>query len=144
MTTTQKFLKGIHNFIYKFGIDLSLVKKEEQIDAIEYNSIENMDKYWQDQEKKQVWDSSEYKEFYTLLINELKKKGLKLDNTDWSDVGCGSGTLLLFLKKIFTPKSISGFEVSQSAIEISKKRIPEGNFKVYNLYEEPIEQFDFI
>ncbi len=144
MNKTERFLKGIHNFIYHFGLDISLVKKEEQINAIAYNSIENANKYWESQKAKQEWDSSEYKEFYRLLIDAIEKHKIPLENKNWADVGCGSGTLLLFLKARFKPNSINGFEMAKSAIKIAKKRIPEGNFEVYNLYEEPTGKQDII
>ena len=80
MTKKEKFLKKIHHFIYRFGIDISLVKKEEIIDAIEYNSIENANKYWASQKTKEVWDSEEYKEFYSLLIEAIAPYKLPLEN----------------------------------------------------------------
>jgi len=144
MNKKEKLLKKIHHFIYRFGIDISLVKKEEIIDAIEYNSIENANQFWASQKTKEVWDSEEYKEFYSLLLEAIAPYKLPLENKSWADVGCGSGTLLLYLKEKFTPKSITGFEVAQSAIDICQTRIPEGKFNVYNLYENPQEQFDFI
>jgi 2-polyprenyl-3-methyl-5-hydroxy-6-metoxy-1,4-benzoquinol methylase len=144
MTRLEKILKSIHNLLYRFGLDIRLAKKEEQIDAIAYNSIESANKYWASQKNKQVWDSAEYKEFYSLLIRVLKEHHVQLDEKEWCDVGCGSGTLLVYLKQEFKSKSINGFEVAQSAIDISKKRIPEGTFKVYSLYEPAEEKFDIV
>jgi len=144
MTNTARLLKKIHNFIYKFGLDISFVKKEEIIDAIAYNTIENVDKFWKSKENKQLWDSPEYKEFYYSIIESLAPYNLPFDNSNWADIGCGSGTLLYLLKEKYKAESINGFEVAQSAIDIAQKRIPEGKFKVYDLYQEPEGKFDLI
>jgi len=144
MTNLERLLKRIRKFVQKFGIDISLLKKEDNIDPIAYNSVESADRYWKSLKNKQVWDSPEYKEFYSLLIDELAQRKLVLNHKDWADVGCGSGTLLLYLKEKYTPSSITGFEVAQSALDITAKRLPEATLKVYNLYEAPKEQFDVI
>lgn len=144
MTDTARILKKIHNFIYKFGLDISFVKKEENIDAIAYNSIENANEFWLSKKNEQIWDSPEYMEFYYAVIENLEPYNLPFDNSNWADIGCGSGSLLFLLKEKYKAKSISGFEVAQSAIDIAQKRIPEGTFKVYDLYQEPEEEFDLI
>lgn len=144
MNRITRLLKKVRKFFNVFGLDISLIKKEDNINPIEYNTVENADKYWKSQKSKKVWDSPEYKEFYSLLIDELEKRKLDLNHKQWADVGCGSGTLLLFLKEKYTPAAISGFEVAQSALDITAERLPEATLKVYSLYDEPEEQFDII
>jgi 2-polyprenyl-3-methyl-5-hydroxy-6-metoxy-1,4-benzoquinol methylase len=144
MTNLERTLKKIRKFINRFGVDINLLKREDIIDPIAYNSVESADKYWKSVKNKQIWDSAEYKEFYTLLIDELVQRNHDLNSKEWADVGCGSGTLLIYLKEKYKPQSIWGFEVAQSALDITAERLPEARLKVYNLYETPSEQFDVI
>lgn len=74
-----------------------------------------------------------------------------LENIDFMadrmlDVGCHSGLFTQKIAQAVNPNKIYGIDVSASAIEVAKKRIKNGNFKIANAHKLPFKgsQFDCV
>lgn len=67
-----------------------------------------------------------------------------LDFTSVMDTGCGVGDLLTEIKSRYPQvKELAGTEISRTAIEISRKRLPEAEFTLLDLQKAHVEkQYD--
>lgn len=140
----KNILKQIHNFFLLFGIDIKLVKNSTIISALQHNTKESMHAFYADPQKIKEYLGTERKEFYNSIIIFLKKKNYDLSMKEIADIGCGTGHLLLYISNEFLPLTLTGFEYADSALEIAKKILPSANFHYYNIYEESVQQFDFV
>ncbi|MFW6256480.1 MAG: class I SAM-dependent DNA methyltransferase, partial [Candidatus Sumerlaeota bacterium] len=63
------------------------------------------------------------------------------------DIGCGNGNLLILASCLIPKPRLFGVDISQNAVEVARKRLPEGRFAECDLAKEPIpfdEKFDLI
>jgi SAM-dependent methyltransferase len=61
------------------------------------------------------------------------------------DVGCGQGSLLEELRVQFPHIQPTGMDLSIKAIDLARRRVPEGTFHVGDLIEHPLEEtFDLV
>ena len=61
------------------------------------------------------------------------------------DVGCGFADLYAFLKEKEIDVEYTGFEIFPKFAEIAKKRHPECNIEIKDIFEEkPAQQYDFV
>ncbi len=68
-----------------------------------------------------------------------------LNFTTVLDVGCGQGSLLEELRAKFSHIQPTGIDLSVKAIELARRRLPEGNFQVRDLLRQPLEdRFDLV
>jgi 2-polyprenyl-3-methyl-5-hydroxy-6-metoxy-1,4-benzoquinol methylase len=140
----NKGLKSVHNFILKFGIDVSFVKKEDTISAIQHNSLLNTDNLYNTKEYLHDVTSKEHQEFFTELIALLINNNIILDGKTLADVGCGVGNLLNHIGRRYSPTEQFGYDFSQTAIDYAKKRGIHANFYVHDIYESLDRSFDLI
>ena len=55
------------------------------------------------------------------------------------DIGSGQGDLLVKLHAVMPHVALLGFELSSSGVEISRRKLPEGQFFVADLFQPPAE-----
>jgi trans-aconitate methyltransferase len=61
------------------------------------------------------------------------------------DVGCGVGNLLNEIHNKYPSVTLNGTEYAQSGLEVAKKRIPDGKFRLLDLSKESLpNQFDLV
>lgn len=94
-----------------------------------------------DEEKRVSVDESIYlsenrfdepKEIFKKICSLIKKYNHS-EQIDVCDVGCATGEFLYYLKTIFPKSSVTGFDMSNSMIQLAKKMIPTGNFHQGNI-----------
>jgi SAM-dependent methyltransferase len=73
------------------------------------------------------------------LIGKLLQRHLDSNPTRLLDIGSGQGDLLFRLRGLRPWAGMLGIELSQSGVEISRRKVPEANFVVANLYRPPPE-----
>ena len=139
-----KSLKAIHNLLYNIGIDVRLRKKEASFNAIEHNSIEEVNKYYSSVDKQFEITSPEHQRFFLEIITIIENKGISLMNKSIADFGCGIGNLLSHLNSHFKPATCYGFDFSDILLKLAVKRFPEGEFTQHDIYLKPGKTFDFI
>jgi len=135
---------GFKRALYKIGIDIKFVKKNEDIDPIAYNLREHFDDIWQDTKKIEINTNKEYQQFYHKLVDLIKDYNINLNNKKVVDLGCGMGIMLSILNEKYENLQIYGFDVSQNAVNLAKKRIPTGKFDVFDIYKPSEEKYDII
>ena len=94
-----------------------------------------------DEEKRVSVDESIYlsenrfdepKEIFKKICSLIKKYNHS-EQIDVCDVGCATGEFLYYLKTIFPKSSVTGFDMSNSMIQLAKKMIQTGNFHQVNI-----------
>lgn len=61
------------------------------------------------------------------------------------DVGCGQGSLLADLRSAFPHIKLNGVDISNSAVELARLKVPDGRFWVLNITKEHLsEKFDLV
>lgn len=82
-----------------------------------------------------------------LLVNTIIKN-FDLNNKNCLDLGCGYGTITIFLKSKFENANFLMSDVTKSAVELSSSNLKENDIKAEvrtsNLFENISENFDFI
>lgn len=140
----NKGLKSVHNFILKFGIDVSFVKKEDTVSAIQHNSVFNTDKLYNSKEYLHDVTSKEHQKFFTELITLLGQHNIGLDDKTVADVGCGIGNLLSHIGQRYSLTSSYGYDFSQAAVDFAMKRGLNSVFYQHDIYKDLGIKFDFI
>jgi len=72
------------------------------------------------------------------ILREEARAGMKL-----LDIGSGQGDMLMRLQKVLPDAILAGFELSESGVNISRKKVPGATFLVADLYtpEPEMERF---
>src|SRR4026209_1078393 len=95
-------------------------------------SKEGLDEFYSDKETvKSYLDPA----FYDRLVDLLKSQGVDYDQKRIADVGCGIGGLLKALKARFQPRSLTGLEYSEKALDIARAEVPDVEFCYFDVYE---------
>lgn len=144
MALQHKILLQLKQILLKMGIDIKFVKKEDEIDPIEFNSIENLNKMWEDFKRKKNYQSDEYRQLYYKLDEIIKDHKIDLNNKKVVDLGCGMGIMLSILNDNYQNLKIYGYDASSVAVEIAQKQLPEGVFKEFDIYKPSSEKFDVL
>jgi len=137
-------LKSVHNFILKFGVDVSLVKKEDALSAIQHNTLNYVDNLYTSKEYLHEVTSKEHQKFFLGLIGLLEQNHIDLNGKAVADVGCGIGNLLAHLNRHYSLTESHGYDFSEGAIKLAKERSIGANFSQHNIYETIGKSFDFI
>jgi predicted TPR repeat methyltransferase len=75
----------------------------------------------------------------------IKKLAGRLSFQTVMDVGCGQGSLLLELMADFSGITPHGTDVSASAVELARRKVPEGEFHVMDLVTEHVDgKYDLV
>ena len=144
MAVLHKFRMGLKKLLLKAGIDIKFIKKEEPIDPIAFNSVENLNKMWEDFKRLETYESSEYKQLYYKLEEIIKHHKIDIDNKKVVDLGCGMGIMLSILNDNYQNLKIYGYDASSVAVEIAQKQLPKGIFKEFDIYQASSEKFDVL
>ena len=65
-----------------------------------------------------------------------------LNNRVILDFGCGNGLLLDFLKERNIHCEYYGWDISEKMIEVARKRHPEAKFRVSNIFEDDLSDYN--
>lgn len=153
--------KIINSFLSVFGIGIFRLRKSEngsngimpkkakRIDfeiksPVDHNTPKRMNDFFSDTGMLEQYLGEERIEFYREIVKITVELNMDLNNKDVIDIGTGTGHLLSFLLEQYDFNSITGIDFSESAIEVSKKTLPEGNFFVHDLYQKLDTKYDMI
>lgn len=104
-----------------------------------------MDSFWENYNEKKMWKIPEIQKFYEDILSIITSRGISLDDKNIVDVGCGTGSLLYFIDERFKPRSYTGLEFSNKAIEIAKTNFPKARYFYFDILKTGInEKFDFL
>jgi ubiquinone/menaquinone biosynthesis C-methylase UbiE len=137
-------LKGIHDFVYYFGVDIRLCRKEPSFTAIEHNSHEEVNNYYSSPDKQYELSSKAHQRFFIEIINRLKSENIDLNNKKIADFGCGIGNLIFHINNSYSPAENFGFDFSETILKLALERFPNAVFKQHDLYNELNQTFDFV
>lgn len=140
----NKGLKSIHNFILKFGIDVSFVKKEDSVSALQHNTVNNSNEQYSSKDHLTDITSKEHQKFFKELIVLLDRNGIDLSGKTIADVGCGIGNLLSHVGRRYNLAGSFGFDFSQVAIDYANARGFNARFFQHDIYESLENQYDFL
>jgi len=84
-----------------------------------------------------------------LISSSLRQKKIKKTQTiNILDVGCGDGVLLFLIEKKIKDYNFKfhGVDLSKEALDVAKKKIPDGEFKITDAYNLlfPDNYFDYV
>jgi len=109
--------KKIKDFLYPLkGVYSSLFLYPQN--KIEFSEEVNYDKYWEDKRGSSLGNLSSWQKARAdIVLDSIKKKGDSL-----TDVGCGDGSVLNYLKQTREDLSLRGVDVSELALGHAKKK----------------------
>ena len=126
------------------GIDIAFVKKEEPIESIQINTLESTNNIYASKEYQNTVHSKAHQKFFHQIIDLIDSRGIPMNNKMIADFGCGVGNLLFHISNNYKPESSYGFDFSQEAIYLAKKRFPSGIFKEHDIYFKLELKWDMI
>jgi len=129
----NRLLLWIKRTLYKAGVDISFVRKEEQHSAIELNDVETVNKAWADPKISSSFLSKSVLARYEETLSILKSHDIDLSGKSVMDVGCGNGMLLKFLADNYKVSSQTGMEYAEAAVEVAKKVYPGADYIVHDI-----------
>jgi 2-polyprenyl-3-methyl-5-hydroxy-6-metoxy-1,4-benzoquinol methylase len=139
-----KFLLFIKKILFKLGVDIKFVRKENNISAIEHNSEESFNNFFSDEKNLRDYHVKIRLKFYKNLIEKCESVNIDFNNIILSDVGCGTGKLLEFILKKYSPKQIYGYDFSETVINYLKNKYSNISFYTHDLYNPLDFKFDAI
>jgi len=108
---------------------------------LHHNSKEGLEEFYSDKETVESYlDPS----FYDRVIDFLASHGVDYEQKRIADVGCGIGGLLKALKARFRPRSLTGLEYSEKALDIARAEAPDIEFCGFDVYEGSTRRFDVV
>jgi 2-polyprenyl-3-methyl-5-hydroxy-6-metoxy-1,4-benzoquinol methylase len=124
--------------------NLQQVNGQQVLSPLEWNSLETANRIYSNREviKKYLDDSR--LDYYKKVASFLPKRGMKYDDLQIADVGCGTGHLLLFIAQDYSPRSLNGFDYSEEALKIARETLPEASFEYMNIYKGIERKFDVV
>lgn len=141
----NRFLKSIHNFFLIFGINISFVRKPQNSHtALEHNTKEKMDEFFANPENLKNYINSERKEFFVSVVSLLKERSISANGKAIGDAGCGTGHLLLYLSREFTPSLMHGYDFSVEALKVAEKVLPQAKFTPFDIYQGTETTYDIV
>jgi len=152
----QVFKDWIQGLLGSFGLRLSRVQNPNAIldpavrsiakgiSTRQHNSRENMDAIYADPNLLTHYFTKERLAFYHQVSERLMR--LKIQPAEVLDVGCGSGHLLMEVKKIFPAAKLQGVDFSPESIRLARQLTPGLSFEVLSIFEvENLDrQFDLV
>ena len=117
------------------------VKKVVVSSPLHHNSKEGLNEFYSDPEAVESYLDPK---FYDGVIDLLARHGVDYEQKRIADIGCGTGGLLKSLKNRFRPRSLTGFEYSENALDLARAQVPDVEFCYFDVYEGSPRQFDVI
>lgn len=108
---------------------------------IHHNSQAGLEEFYSDAETVESYLDPA---FYDRLIDLLASHGVDYEQKQVADIGCGTGGLLKALKHRFQPRSLTGFEYSEKALDLARAKVPGAEFYYFDIYEGSSRQFDVL
>ena len=117
------------------------LKKPVVDSPVHYNSKEGLNKFYSDSKTVEAYLDPG---FYDRLIDLLATHGVDYDEKRVADAGCGSGGLLKAIQQRFRTQSLTGLEYSEKALDLARAKVPDAEFRYFDIYEGSSLQFDVI
>jgi 2-polyprenyl-3-methyl-5-hydroxy-6-metoxy-1,4-benzoquinol methylase len=127
--------------VYRLNSNANPSKKPVVSSPLHHNSREGLEEFYSDQETVESYLDPA---FYDRLIDLLLSHSVVYDEKRIADVGCGIGGLLKALQTRFQPRSLTGFEYSEKALDIARAQVPGAEFCYFDIYEGSSRRFDVI
>jgi 2-polyprenyl-3-methyl-5-hydroxy-6-metoxy-1,4-benzoquinol methylase len=108
---------------------------------VQFNSKEGLNEFYSDADAVESYLDPG---FYDRLVDLLVSHGVNYDQKRIADVGCGTGGLLKTLQARFQPRSLTGFEYSERALDLARTKAPGIEFSSFDIYEGSHREFDVI
>jgi 2-polyprenyl-3-methyl-5-hydroxy-6-metoxy-1,4-benzoquinol methylase len=141
-------MKGLLLFfkrvLYKIGIDIHFVRKEEERSAIEMNDVEVVNRAWSNRRVSQDFMSKPVLKRYQETLDILEKHAVDLSGKSVIDVGCGNGMLLKTLSEKYKIASQTGMEYAEAALQLATSVNPAANYVVHDINLPYKEQYDAV
>ena len=122
----KKLLLFIKKGMYKLGVDISFVRKEDTRSAIEMNEMEVINQAWSTKQYSDGFLTKPVLKRYEETLAILKQHSVDLSGKSLMDVGCGNGMLLKTLSDHYNVSSQAGMEYADWMVsvyyEVEKKR----------------------
>jgi len=131
----KRILRFIKRVLYKIGIDISFVRKEEVRSAIEMNDVELMNRNWSTREWSNRFLSRDVLKRFQDTLDILRDNHIDLSGVSIMDVGCGNGMLLKFLSENFPVSAQAGMEYAEAAIVVARELNPVPEYIVHDINE---------
>jgi len=131
----KRILRFIKRVLYKIGIDISFVRKEEVRSAIEMNDVELMNRNWSTREWSNRFLSRDVLKRFQDTLDILRDNHIDLSGVSVMDVGCGNGMLLKFLSENFPVSAQAGMEYAEAAIVVARELNPVPEYIVHDINE---------
>lgn len=131
----KRILRFIKRVLYKIGIDISFVRKEEVRSAIEMNDVELMNRNWSTKEWSNRFLSRDVLKRFQDTLDILRDNHIDLSGVSIMDVGCGNGMLLKFLSENFPVSAQAGMEYAEAAIVVARELNPVPEYIVHDINE---------
>jgi len=138
------FLLFIKRVLYKLGIDIRFVKKEEPCSALELNDVDTVNRAWSDEKVSSKFLSKSVLAMYKDILFTLDTLGIELSGKTVIDVGCGNGMLLKYLSDKYSISSQTGMEYAEAALEVAGRLHPAASYIVHDINQPYHMQYDAI
>lgn len=140
----KKLLLFIKSILYKLGVDISFVRKEEERSAIELNEVDASNENWSDEERSKLYLSKEVIKRYQETVSFLEEHAIDLSGKSIIDVGCGNGMLLKFIADNYNISSQTGMEYARAATEVAAKLNPAAEYIVHDINHPFPKRYDAV
>ena len=137
-------LLSIKKILYKIGIDISFVRKEELLSSLDMNDVDAANKAWSNEKISKRFLSKSVLGRFQETLSILEDDAIELSGKSVIDVGCGNGMLLKFLSDHYNISTQTGMEYSEAAIEVAAKLNPAATYIVHDInFPYPV-QYDAV
>jgi 2-polyprenyl-3-methyl-5-hydroxy-6-metoxy-1,4-benzoquinol methylase len=105
--------------------------------AVRSETADDWNLHWDNFAKAAALNPAQHYRF-GLMLSLLEENGLRA-GSKLLDIGSGQGDFAVAFAKRFPKAELTGFELSESGVAISKEKVPAAEFYVANLFEMPAE-----
>ena len=144
-TIIKRFLANFGLEIYKIGDTRNKWENMPDDFALTINSPLAINEWYSINKHIDDYLSKDRIIFYNELISLTVKQGIVFKNKAILDVGCGSGALLNEINKKYHDCDLTGIDLSRTAIEYARKKMPGILFEVKDIFQSSTEKkYDII
>lgn len=140
----KKLLLFIKKVLYKLGIDISFVRKEDTRSAIEMNDMEVINQAWSNEKYSDRFLAKPVLERYKETLTICTDHAVDLSGKSVMDVGCGNGMLLKTLSQHYNIASQNGMEYAAAALELAAKNNPPAKYIVHDINLPYTSKYDAV